>query len=87
MPAPPLPPKPTFDEKPRGSWLAVFLTLGLTLSCVIVLTFLTIGYFAPVLVVGGIMGGVIAFHYVVWGWWLQPVLKRAMEEEEAEREG
>ena len=33
------------------------------------------------------MGGVITFHYVVWGWWLQPVLRKAMEEEEAEREG
>lgn len=84
MSGPVIPPKPTLPEKPRGSWLAVFLTLGLTFSCVIVLTFLTIGYFAPVLVVGGIMGGVIAFHYVVWGWWLQPVLKRVMEEEEGQ---
>jgi hypothetical protein len=83
MPAPPLPPKPELTEKPPGSWLSIMLAGGLALAVIVALTFLTIGYFGPVLIIGGVMGGIITFHYVVWGWWLQPVLKRAMEEEAA----
>jgi hypothetical protein len=83
MPAPPLPPKPSLPEKPRGSWLAILMAGGLSISVMVGLTFLTIGWFGPVVVVGAVMGGIITMHYVVWGWWLQPVLKRAMEEEEA----
>ena len=85
MPAPPMPVKPEFTEKPRGSWLGIMLAGGLITTTIIVLTFLTIGYFGPVIIIGAAMGGVVTFHYCVWGWWLQPVLKRAMEEEEARR--
>lgn len=84
MSTPPPTTKPTLPEKPRGSWLSILLAGGLALGTIVVLTFLTIGYFGPVLVIGAVMGGVVTFHYVIWGWWLQPVLKRAMEEE-AER--
>jgi hypothetical protein len=85
MTAPPLPPKPEFpspDNKPRGSWLAILLTGGVTMMVVVALTFLTLGYFGPVIVVAAVMAGVVTFHYVVWGWWLEKVLRQAAEEEQ-----
>ncbi len=85
MPAPSMPEKPAPPEKPRGSWLGIVLAGGLVSTAIVVLTFLTIGYFGPVIIIGAAMAGVVVFHYRVWGWWLQPVLKRAMEEEEAQR--
>jgi fatty acid desaturase len=53
---------------------------------IVTLTFLTIGYFGPVLIVGAVMACIVLFHYVVWGWWLEKVLRKAAAEEEARRE-
>lgn len=82
-----LPPKPTKPElsetKPRGSWLAIMLAGGVLFLTIVTLTFLTIGYFGPVLVIAVIMAGVVLFHYVVWGWWLEKVLRQAEAEEQA----
>jgi type VI protein secretion system component VasK len=86
MTAPPLPPKPELYEKPRGSWLAILLAGGVLFLVVVGLTFLTLGYFGPVIVVAGIMGGVVLFHYLVWGWWLEKILRQAKAEEDAQRE-
>lgn len=82
MSAPPeLPPRPDPAERPRGSWLALMLAASAMLALIVTLTFITLGYFGPVLVVGAVMGGIVLFHYVVWGWWLPHVLRQAAEEE------
>lgn len=86
MPIPPLPPRLELPEQPRGSWLAILLMAGVTGMLVVVLTFLTIGYFGPVLIVAAAMGCIVLFHYVVWGWWLGKVLRQAAAEEEARRD-
>lgn len=82
-PLPPKPPPP--DEKPRGSWLAFMLAGGILFLLIVALTFLSMGYFALVIVIGGLMACVVLFHYLVWGWWLEPILRRAEAEEEARR--
>ncbi|HTN77050.1 MAG TPA: hypothetical protein VL096_17445 [Pirellulaceae bacterium] len=84
MTVPPKPEKPTPpDAPPRGSWLALMLAAGVTFLVIVTLTFLTIGYFGPVLIIAALMAGVVLFHYVVWGWWLEPVLRQAQAEEDA----
>jgi ABC-type uncharacterized transport system permease subunit len=73
---PPLPPRPPFDEpKPRGSWLTIWLaaTLGVTLA--VLLTFLTIGYFGPVILLGIGIFIVIGLQYLVWGWWFERIYR------------
>lgn len=77
---PPFPQRPDFDEpKPRGSWLTILLaaTVGLTLATL--LTFLTIGYFGPVILLGLAIFGVIGVQYFVWGWWFERIYRSGRE--------
>ena len=55
--------------------LAMVLVVGS-----LVLLVLPIGFFGPVVVFGGwFFGGILAFHYFVWGKWLS----RIVEQEDA----
>lgn len=79
--------KPTLEpppapEKPRGSWLAIILVILLCGAAYLALTFLTLGMFGPILLVVGVMFAIVAFHYVVWGWWLGKVIRQARNEDE-----
>lgn len=71
------------SQKRRGSFLAIFLAIVLLLAACIVLFFLTGGMFGPVLLIGGGVFAMAAFHYVVWGWWLGRIIR---EESEADEE-
>ena len=75
-PSPPQPPAR------RRSWFTILLTgLGVALSAVVLLALPT-GFIGPVLVFGSLLFfGVIGFHYVVWGRWLNRIL---IEEEQPE---
>ena len=86
MTAPVPPTKPDFTAKPRGSWLGILLAGGLLSTTLVVLNFLTLGFLGPMLLIGAIMAAIITLQYVIWGWWLHPILKRAQEEEDALRE-
>jgi uncharacterized membrane protein YphA (DoxX/SURF4 family) len=85
-PLPPKPPiRPEFPEdsgRPPGAWLAILLTSGGVLLAVVALSFLTLGWFAPVLAVVAVVGGIVLFHWVVWGWWMQKLLEEAQAEDE-----
>ena len=81
MTAPAPPTKPDLAAKPRGSWLAILLAGGLLSTALVVLNFLTLGFLGPVLLIAAIMAAIITLQYVLWGWWLQPLLRRAQEED------
>ena len=68
-------------EKPRLAWLSLALaSLGLIAACV-VLIFLTLGVFGPVLLIGVVLLLLVLFHFVVWGWWLGRIIRNEEEEE------
>jgi hypothetical protein len=71
MDAPPLPTKPEPPDKPRGSWLAIILMASGGLAAAVVLTFLTLGFFGPIFMLGLAVFGVIGLQYLVWGWWFE----------------
>jgi fatty acid desaturase len=85
MTAPVPPTNPDLTAKPRGSWLGILLAGGLLSTTLVVLNFLTLGFLGPLLLIVGIMAAIITLQYVIWGWWLHPILKRAQEEEDARR--
>ena len=83
MPNPPLE-RPSPPEQPRSSWLSVFLAFLLGSAAFVAISFLTLGIFAPVLVIGGILFFIVGLHYCLWGWWLGSVIRQAESEEEEE---
>jgi hypothetical protein len=66
---------------PRSSCLSIFLAGGLLALTAVALFALSLGTFLPVMVIGGLILFVAGFHYVVWGWWLGPMIHREAEEE------
>ena len=75
MDAPPLPKKPVPPEKPRGSWLAIILLASGGFAAAVVLTFLTLGFFGPILLLGLAVFGVIGLQYLVWGWLFERIYR------------
>ena len=76
---------PAAPSKPRRSMLSIILALVLLTVVLVVLTFLTLGSFGPVIMMALILFFFVAFHYLVWGWWLGPSIRQeaaAMEERE-----
>jgi hypothetical protein len=77
---------PAGPNQKRRSLLSLLMAGVLLLLTLAGLSLLTIG-FAPlfgalvVLIVLAI-GGLVAFHYVVWGWWLGDAIRREVEAEE-----
>jgi hypothetical protein len=78
---PPLPPKPPLLEKPRGSWLAIGLLGGGGLAAAVVLTFLTLGFFGPILLLALAVFGVIGLQYLVWGWLFERIYRSRPQRE------
>jgi hypothetical protein len=70
-------------QKARGSFIAVFMAIALAMAVCIGLYFLTAGVFGPVLLIGGGVFALAAFHYVVWGWWLGRIIR---EEAQADQD-
>ena len=78
-PVPPLPPPPDFNEKPRSTaWTIVLAAFG-TVFAIIALTFLTLGYFSFVVMVGFGIFGLIAMQYLMWGWLLERIYRNGRE--------
>ena len=71
MDAPPLPTKPEPPDKPRSTCLAIILMASGGLAAAVVLTFLTLGFFGPIFLLGLAVFGVIGLQYLVWGWWFE----------------
>lgn len=77
---PPLtPPEPT---PPRSSYLSIVLAALLGMGVFAVLFFLTLGAVGPMLLIGGGVFALAAFHYIVWGWWLSKLIRDEVEEEQ-----
>jgi len=72
---PPLPPRPEIDQKPRGSWLSIALVLFGAVACTVVLTFLTLGFFGPFVVLAAAIFAAIGLQYLIWGWWFERVYR------------
>ena len=82
--APPPPTRPDLAEprtSRRGAWLAIFLTFAVLVGAYLALVFLSLGFLAPLVVIGGLVFLFTAFHYLVWGWWLGRVIRQARENE------
>jgi CHASE2 domain-containing sensor protein len=73
---PTLPSKPELPARARTSWLAIGLVGFVGLALAVVLTFLTVGYFGPVLLLGAAVFFVIGLQYLVWGWWFERVYRQ-----------
>jgi hypothetical protein len=61
--------------------MLMFLLAG---AIAVVLFVLSLGQLLPVLVIGGVIFLVTAFHYLVWGWWLGKMIQQEAREEELE---
>jgi len=66
----------------RGNWFGILLVALIGFAIYLALSFLTLNFIGPVLLVGGVLMLIVLFHYVVWGWWLGRVLRQADEEED-----
>ena len=78
--SPPFPPRPELPEKPRGSWLGLFLVISGGLAGAILLTFLTLGFFGPFLLLALAIFAVIGLQYLVWGWWFERIYRTESNE-------
>lgn len=88
MDQPQSPPNPS---QPSNDWtltylLPIVLAVSLAVATVVGLCFVSMNYFLPVMIVGGVIFALTAFHYVVWGWWLAGVLGPPPPEDEPEHE-
>jgi hypothetical protein len=72
---PPFPPRPELPEKPRGTWLAIFLMISGGLAGAIILTFLTLGFFGPFLLLALAIFTIIGLQYLLWGWWFERIYR------------
>lgn len=85
-------PQPPPPDPPQNSYsltsLAIILaaTTSLVALICISLSFVTLNYFLPVLIVAGGVFLFVGFHYVLWGWWLSSVLPPLPEEDEPSKE-
>ena len=79
---PALPPKPELPARARTSWLAIGLVAFVGLAIAVVLTFLTVGYFGPVLLLGAAVFAVIGLQYLVWGWWFERIYRQPAQRED-----
>jgi protein-S-isoprenylcysteine O-methyltransferase Ste14 len=81
MPQRPEPP----SEKPRSSLLPITLAVLLLVIICAALFFPTLGSFGIVLVIGCVVFGIAAMHYLLWGWWLGKMIRDDVEAEEREK--
>ena len=87
MDATPLPPqKPQPPEKPRSIWLALLLLGSGAVAAVFLLTFLTLGFFGPLVLLGLGVFVIIGLQYLLWGWWFEKVYRAAPRDESRRRE-
>lgn len=73
----------TDQPKPKGC-LSVLLALAVAALVFAVFFMLTGGAVLPAAVAAGVIFGVAAFHYVVWGWWLSGIIRQQVEDEEGD---
>jgi hypothetical protein len=80
---PPLPDRPEIKPLPRSSWLTIALAGFAALAITVVMTFLTLGFFGPFVLLGLSIFGVIGLQYVVWGWWFERIYRSQSADDSA----
>lgn len=78
----PEPPDPEGAPR-RGSYLSLLLAAVLALGVFLGLFFLTLGAIGPMVIIGGGVFALAAFHYIVWGWWLGRLIRDEADEKES----
>ena len=83
VPTPPEKPvlTPSDGKQQKGSWLSIFLVSIFSLAGLVMLSFMSFGFMALVCVVAAVVFGMIAFHYLVWGWWLGDIRNEFADDE------
>ena len=76
---------PSSRQVQKGSSLSTFLVAMLVIATTFGLLFLTLGFFRYVVLIGGAIFALVAFHYFVWGWWLGGVIQQEVEAEERQQ--
>ncbi len=80
-----MPPPDEPQPKSRGGLVVWGLGGMFGLLLFVVLVVVTLGQILPVLVLVGAALGFVAFHYLVWGWWLSGRIRREVEREDDQR--
>jgi fatty acid desaturase len=73
---PDFPPRPEFEPPQRRSWVPILLAGVFAVMLAAIFSILTIGYFLPLFILGGIIFGVIFLQYLVWGWWFEKIYRQ-----------
>lgn len=68
----------------RGSLLPIALAVSIGVLLMGTLTLMSLGFAALVLGVALAVFGLIGVHYIVWGWWLAPIIQGQVEAGEGE---
>ncbi len=79
---PPLPSKPEIPEPPQRSCLSLGLAALFVSFMVLILLFLTLGSFGPVLIVGGGIFLFAAIQYLIWGRLMTRLLKQQSDNDD-----
>lgn len=80
MSAKPLPPPPDFGEKPQRSVWTLVLAAVAFVFILVGLSFLTLGYFTPVIFLGLIVFGLIGVQYLIWGWLFERIYRQGKDQ-------
>jgi len=81
-PLPLPPPQPDFGAKPKSTIWTIVLAVIALLFIVVGLSFLTLGYFAPVIFLGLGIFGLIGAQYLIWGWLFERIYRNGKEKSE-----
>ena len=76
---------PPSSNRPRRSILSIALAFLMLVGVCLLLTVLTMGWFAPVIAIAGMIFLIVAVHYLVWGWWLGAAIQKEAESGEADQ--
>ena len=71
-----IPPPPELPPKLPASWLSIALLVLFGGIMAAILTFLTLGYFGAVLLLGAAIFIVIGLQYLLWGWLFERIYRR-----------
>ncbi|MDX1944671.1 MAG: hypothetical protein SFU86_04625 [Pirellulaceae bacterium] len=86
MEAPPPPTKPEREPAPSGNWWSIPLLGLFAFGVATLLTFLTLGWFGPIVLLGFAIFGIIGLQYLLWGWWFERIYRSNLPPEGSERD-
>lgn len=81
---PPTPQRPELHPPAGRPWLSVLLALGFFTLLSIGFVLLSYFYFLPIFIIAAVVFCITGLHYLTWGWWLGPMIRRESPDEEAD---